>query len=92
MRSAAIFVGLLRIPRRFPCHISRVEMVLAIGVLARLLLIRVLLVSHWTSHSLGRVTMLNGTEVSMFPKLRLTAWNESSLVPVEHQLQHFSLA
>ncbi|MBP1294356.1 hypothetical protein M2192_008237 [Bradyrhizobium elkanii USDA 61] len=36
--------------------------------------------------------MLNGTEVSMFPKLRLTAWNESSLVPVEHQLQHFSLA
>ena len=36
--------------------------------------------------------MLNGTEVSMFPKLRSIAWNESSLVPVEHDLQHFSLA
>ena len=66
MRCATIFVSLLRIPGLFTGHISGIEMVLAFGILAGLLLIWVFVVRRWTSHSLERVTMLNGTQVVMF--------------------------
>jgi hypothetical protein len=61
MRFAPVFSRLLRIARLFPSHVARVEMVLAVRILARLLLVGVLVVVVVVGHMARSFARENNT-------------------------------